>query len=68
MTPWSEESNYRLTDNVEQMQIQYRNSSEDQWVSEWLMAPDRTLPSHVKISLKVDGRYWPEIIIPVRGW
>ena len=63
---WSEnDTSYVLVDGLEEIQIGYRANRYADWKSEWPLAQDVPAPSHVRLVLKVAGRYWPEFIIAV---
>ncbi|WP_339615952.1 prepilin-type N-terminal cleavage/methylation domain-containing protein [uncultured Gilvimarinus sp.] len=64
---WSGDGlSYVLLSNIDAFSIAYRSNRYSEWVSDWDgldEKPDLGIPSHVKIKLKVAGRYWPDIIV-----
>lgn len=65
---WTDETSYLLAENVEAFTLSYRKSRLSEWQSEWNRQAEKAPPGYVKIALKVDGRYWPDIIVPIRSW
>ncbi|MDO3385244.1 prepilin-type N-terminal cleavage/methylation domain-containing protein [Gilvimarinus sp. SDUM040013] len=65
---WGEEEAYLLADKVEDFTVSYRKDRYSPWQEQWNRNAEQYPPGFVKIALKVSGRYWPELIIPVRGW
>lgn len=59
-----------LLDGVEELQFAYQGNAENNdWANDWqgaIRSPNQ-LPARIRLSLRVQGRYWPEIIIPVSG-
>jgi|SRR5690554_689817 len=60
-TPWGDEPPYILANQVTALELHYRASRWDDWVEEWPMS--QQLPSHVRINIRVQERYWPELIV-----
>ncbi len=61
--PWGDETAYVLANFVTELDIGYRASRWDEWVSEWPM--EENPPSHVRINIRVGERYWPELIMAI---
>ncbi|BFM21608.1 hypothetical protein R50076_26570 [Gilvimarinus japonicus] len=53
---------YTLADKVDQLLISYRESIDSPWLDSWVMGEHNMAPSHVRIQLQVNGKYWPPII------
>lgn len=60
--PWGDETPYILANQVDDFNVSYRAHPWEDWVSEWETI---TAPSHVRISLQVSERYWPDLIVAV---
>lgn len=58
---WSNTSNRILLENVESFELQYRPAFAEEWTGIW--EPTGDFPTTLRIELRVDGRYWPELII-----
>lgn len=67
---WSEDDlTYVLASDVEEFALAYRKSVYADWQPDLTggeQALAANLPSHVRLQLKVAGRYWPEIIIQLQ--
>ncbi len=60
---WSLRSQHVLQEGLEQLSISYQGDEPgDEWVDEWSYKDLLVFPARVKISIRVAGRYWPELI------
>ncbi|WP_049723715.1 prepilin-type N-terminal cleavage/methylation domain-containing protein [Gilvimarinus polysaccharolyticus] len=67
LAEWTDSDlSYVLLSDVEEFAVAYRVNAYDDWVADWdglESRPDSGMPSHVRLQLKVAGRYWPVIIV-----
>lgn len=54
-----------LLDDVEAFEIGYLNNYGDEWQDEW--PPSVTNPVAVRLNIRANGRYWPELVIALSG-
>lgn len=52
----------RVLSKLEEFEIWTRESHQDPWVTE---NREGSLPSHVRLIIKANGRYWPDLIMKV---
>jgi len=61
---WDNTSSRVLVDQVEQFQITYRPELKQEWRGgQW---DENGAPALVRLSIKANGRYWPDLIIGVQ--
>ena len=60
---WPEDYVRILADDVEEIELTYRDGFNASWLTDWQLQGS---PSHVRMSLKSAGRYWPEMIFEVQ--
>lgn len=58
---------HRLIDGVDSMVIAYQVQDESsEWRDSWTgPEAERILPARIRLQLRVNGRFWPEIVVPV---
>lgn len=61
---WGSARAYPLLGDVSELQVSYRESPEEPWVDSW-GEDTEALPWLVKVRLRVRGRYWPDLVIPI---
>lgn len=54
-----------LLDGVEEFEIGYLADYGEQWQDQW--PPDTVNPVAVRLNIRADGRYWPELVIATHG-
>lgn len=60
---WSLRSRHVLLEGIEQFHLSYQGGDpNDKWVDEWHLGDIQTFPARVKLSIRTEGRYWPELI------
>lgn len=60
---WEDQSSRVLVDQVEDVQISFRGEPDQEWQEQW-EAPGS--PSMVRLNIKANDRYWPELIMSVQ--
>ncbi len=63
---WEELVPTILVEDVESLAISYKTET-GEWVNAWDPYALLKKPSHVKVTLQVEAKYWPEIIIALTG-
>lgn len=67
LAAWSDSDlSYVLLSDVEEFAVAYRVNAYADWLSDWDnldVKPSSGMPSHVRVQLKVAGRYWPVIVV-----
>ena len=58
---WGTIKPHVLTDGVQSLSLEYRATWHDDWAKAWL--PANANPVAVKLNLKVEGRFWPEMVV-----
>ncbi len=58
---WESIKPHVLTEGVESIALDYRITWHQDWVTEWM--PANTNPVAVRLNLKVNGRFWPELVV-----
>ena len=58
---WEELEPYEVVDGLEEIQFRYLGVGAPDWQEEW--TDSKNLPATIGLSLKVKGRYWPEIVV-----
>lgn len=61
--PWEDDTPYLLANDVNSFNVSYRANPWSDWVSEWEMSEE--VPTHVRINVQVNERYWPELVVAV---
>ncbi|MEH6593521.1 MAG: prepilin-type N-terminal cleavage/methylation domain-containing protein [Halioglobus sp.] len=59
---WGGTDSRVLVAQLESLEIAYKAEFDSEWQTEW---QNDESPALVKLNLKVAGRYWPELILPV---
>lgn len=54
-----------LLDNVEEFRIGYLSEYGGEWIEEWVVSQRN--PAAVRLALRVDERYWPELVVSLDG-
>lgn len=63
---WSEDdTSFILVDEVEEFSLAYRSSAYAEWQAHWYSggSAEMPFPSHLRLRLKAQGRYWPDVIV-----
>lgn len=60
---WQDVPAYLLIDKLEYFALAFQEKAGEPWLEEWSMVSVN--PTAVKVMIAADGRFWPELVIPV---
>jgi general secretion pathway protein J len=60
---WQQAPGREVLDNLELFEVWTREGAEAEWTQENI---EREAPSHVKLVIKANGRFWPELVMQVQ--
>jgi general secretion pathway protein J len=60
---WSGAEQRTLLENVEALEVFYRADVDQPWQDNW---KEENSPALVRLTIKADGRYWPDLIMEVQ--
>lgn len=60
---WTNANSYVLVEGVQAFSIAYKSAQLTDWLQAWESEVQPQSPSHIKLALQVDDRYWPELIV-----
>lgn len=60
---WDNAKPYVLVEDVQAFSIAYKSAQLTDWVLFWEQEEQSQSPSHIKLALQVNNRYWPELIV-----
>ena len=64
-TDWTGSKPRVLLDSVEEFEIGYLPRNGDEWISQW--SGDQYNPLLVRINIRAEGHYWPELVMHLGG-
>ena len=62
-TDWQQAPGREVLDNLELFEVWTREGPDAEWTLEDV---ERETPSHVKLVIKANGRFWPELVMQVQ--